>query len=169
MKLKASKKIRRMRQNLKEYLVPPPCACLKLPFSVHLKRSSEKSNLRLGGRPGQEWSKSLCCFNQTTLSGVATGVKSEAAGGLAAASSPRQLCLQEGRLWGKPKCRHPKGTLISEFSSRDTPGSEMTGRKSLLNADKQHVWPCVVLSLLFLLFVYPLVATFSKAVFSLFR
>ena len=111
MKLKASKQIRRMRQNLKEYLVPPPCACLKLPFSVHLKRSSEKSNLRLGGRPGQEWSKSLCCFNQTTLSGGATGVQSEAAGGLAAASSPRQLCLARRKTLRKAKMQAPQGYL----------------------------------------------------------
>ena len=153
MKLKAnktSKKIRRMRQNLKEYLAPPPCACLKLPFSVRLKRSSEKLNLRLGGNPGQEWSKSLCCLNQTMLSGVAAAAKllqscptlcnprdSSPPGspipGIFQARTlewvalqesnlrPREgllqpahlvsFALQEGRLWGKPKCRHPKSTF----------------------------------------------------------
>ena len=164
-----------MRQNLKEYLVPPPGACLKLPFSGSLKRSSEKLNLRLGGKPGQGWSKSLCCFNQTTLSGVAAAAAAAKSlqscptlcdprdGSPPGSSIPGILqartlewvaiqesnlrpwegllqpahlisfALQEGRLWGKPKCRHPRaplGTLISEFSSRDTPGSKMTGLKN---------------------------------------
>lgn len=62
----------RMGQNLKEYLVPHPCASLKLPFSVPLNTARRSLNLRLQTsgwqtrpRTGPGLDHSLRCLSQT--------------------------------------------------------------------------------------------------------